>query len=341
MKPPKNRLLDRALSLLAAAAVLATSACAAPGEARPGPADLDRFATLMTRKHGFQHDAVLHLLGKAEVRQDILDIIARPAEARPWCQYRPIFVTDRRAREGVEFWRRHEAVLHQAEAKFGVPAPIIVAIIGVETHYGRGTGRYRVLDALVTLGFHYPKRAEFFRSELEQYLLLTREEGLDPVALKGSYAGAMGIPQFISSSYRRYAVDLDGDGKRDLLDNPADAIGSVANYLKAHGWRPGQPVASPARIQGDGYKSLLGQGLEPKLSLAQLAGYGVYTKQPLAGDRRAVLLALQQEHGEEYWVGLDNFYVITRYNRSPLYAMAVYQLSERIAELHAKGGSTD
>jgi len=204
----------------------------------------------------------------------------------------------------------------------------------VETRYGRHKGKYRVLDALATLGFHYPKRSRFFRSELEQFLVLAREESLDPLAVKGSYAGAMGLPQFISSSYRRYAVDFDGDGQRDLLGNVVDAIGSVGNYLKAHGWKAGQGVAVPARVQGNGYKAILEQGLKPHTAVGRMRDQGVAVAGSEAHTLKAALIEFETEQGPEYWAGFQNFYSITRYNHSPLYAMAVYQLSEEIREAY-------
>ena len=216
-----------------------------------------------------------------------------------------------------------------AEQQYGVPPLVIVAIIGVETRYGANLGKHRVIDALKTLGFGYPKRADFFREELEQYLLMAREEALDPLKPLGSYAGAMGKPQFIASSFRRYAVDFDGDGRRDLWDSDADAIGSVANYLAEHAWRHGDPVAQ--RVTGDEttLESLADGGSKPDHQLADLARLGVNFT---AGEpkRMARLIGLEQEKGNEYWLGFDNFYVITRYNHSNLYAMAVHQLSEAI-----------
>ena len=226
--------------------------------------------------------------------------------------------------------KENRLVLDKAEKAYGVPREIITAIIGVETRYGRNTGRYKVIDSLVTLAFHYPKRAGFFRSELEQFLLLTREQGLDPLEVTGSYAGAMGISQFISSSYRNYAVDFDIDGKTDIWNNPSDAIGSVANYFKMHGWKPGKQIAFRARAEGDQYLQELDGDLLPDKKVRDLAEYGIYPVTPVNPDTMVKLLRFETREGDELWLGLQNFYVITRYNHSPLYAMAVFQLAMEI-----------
>ena len=230
----------------------------------------------------------------------------------------------------MTFWNRHAQLLERAEREFGVPPEIIVAILGVETRYGRYTGKHRVIDALSTLAFEYPPRSRFFTSELEQYLLMTREEQIDPLSLKGSYAGAMGIPQFISSSYRNYAIDFDGDGHRNLWNSPADAIGSVANYFKRHGWKPGEPVTFQTLVSGNGYEALVAKGIKPKVPLDEFSAFGVKVPEGLDLSQAAALIELETEGIPEFWIGLHNFYVITRYNHSPLYAMAVYQLSEEI-----------
>jgi len=293
-------------------------------------ADVQAFIDEMVDKHGFDADRLTALFEQVQLKQKIIDAITRPAESKPWHKYRPIFVTQTRIDEGVAFWQENQAVLERAEEIYGVPPEIVVAIIGVETRYGRHKGGYRVMDALATLAFEYPKRSKFFRSELEQYLLLTREENLDPLSIKGSYAGAMGKPQFISSSYRNYAVDFDGDGKRDLWNNTADAIGSVANYFKRHRWQPGAKVTAPAIVGSNHIQVLVKQGYKPHSSLAELRQRGVTPKTKLDPQAKAGLIELKTLAGREYWVGLNNFYVITRYNRSPLYAMAVYQLSQAI-----------
>jgi membrane-bound lytic murein transglycosylase B len=282
---------------------------------------------------GFQRDDLATIFAGAVRKDSILEAIARPAEkTKPWYEYRDIFVTEKRAGLGLEFYHRHANTLQRAERQFGVPAEIITAIIGVETFYGRNKGSFRVIDALSTLAFDYPPRAEFFRSELKQFLLMTREQGLPVDELKGSYAGAMGYGQFIASSWRNYAVDFDGDGVVDIIDNPVDAIGSVANYFKRHRWRPGLPVTARARV-ADGYRrEWMNDGLKPTRSLAVLATGGIHPTVQMAPDTLATVMAFEGEDGEEFWLGWHNFYVITRYNHSSMYAMSVYQLSEVIGE---------
>lgn len=292
--------------------------------------DVRAFIADMAHRHGFEPAQLTAWFKAAQVRTSIIDAISRPAESKPWYQYRPIFLQAGRIEDGVEFWEQHAKDLERAERVYGVPPQIITAILGVETRYGSRQGSYRVMDALVTLAFNYPPRAAFFKSELEQYLLLTREEGVDPLAVTGSYAGAMGQGQFISSSYRHYAIDFDGDGKRDLWHNTADAIGSVANYFKEHGWERGGAVAVPVSVSGAQPQGMVDKGLKPSLTVRELKRRGIETVTALPEDERVALIELEQKTGPEYWAGLHNFYVITRYNHSPLYAMAVYQLSEEI-----------
>ena len=290
------------------------------------------FIDEMTSKHGFDRDELNAIFEQVRMKQKIIDAITRPAEGKPWHEYRPIFVTKTRISEGVKFWNENEADLKRAEQTYGVPPEIIVAVIGVETRYGRHKGSWRVMDSLSTLAFAYPKRAKFFRSELEQYLLLAREESLDPLTIKGSYAGAMGKAQFISSSYRHYAVDFDGDGKRDLWNNTTDAIGSVANYFKRHKWQPGKPVGSYAMVGSDRVTRLLEAGIKPHTTVKEFHQQGVTSLTPLPPEAPAALIAFEKKDGQsDYWLGLNNFYTITRYNHSPLYAMAVYQLSQAIS----------
>lgn len=298
---------------------------------------LERFIHKMEVEHGFDAPRLRSLFDGVRFSQKIIDTISRPAESKPWYDYRPIFVTDKRAQAGVDFWRRHADSLAHAQASYGVPPEVIVAIIGVETFYGRHRGGYRVIDALSTLAFNYPKRADFFRSELEHFLLLSREQGVNPPSLHGSYAGAMGLPQFMPSSYRSYAVDFDGDGLTDVWNNPTDAIGSVANYLKVHGWLEGKPVAIRAHVLGEGYRSLLDRGLEPHTSWTQIKDAGVHPEYDPQDDPHALLVDLKSRSGSEYWLGLKNFYVITRYNHSALYAMAVFQLAEAIRSAYREG----
>jgi membrane-bound lytic murein transglycosylase B len=292
---------------------------------------LEAFATEMARKHGFDRQEMLALLDQTEFREDIIQAIKRPAEAKPWHEYRKIFLKPDRIQGGVEFWQENARLLERISSEYGVPPEIIVAIIGVETRFGEYTGRYRVLDALTTLAFGYPRRAKFFRSELEQFILLSREENVDPRQTMGSYAGAMGMPQFISSSYRRYAVDHDGDGHRDLWNNNADVIASVANYFKVHGWRQGQLIT----LQMEGGRDLdryVAAGMKPSIKVADLLARGMQPRGNSQPDPEALTSLIQLDAGDdqEYWLGLHNFYVITRYNHSNLYAMAAYQLSQEI-----------
>ncbi len=297
-----------------------------------GSPQVAEFVAEMTRDYGFAGEQLVSLFREVERKQSILDAISRPAEkVKTWAEYRPIFITDRRINQGVEFWRQHEAALTRAEQEYGVPAQVIVAIIGVETSYGGNTGSYRVIDALSTLGFDYPPRAEFFRKELKQFLLLAREQQVDPLTLKGSYAGAMGLPQFMPSSFRAYAVDFDGDGHINIWTDPDDAIGSVASYFKRHGWVTGEAVVSTAQISGDQAEDGLTQGLDPVKTVGELRAMGWASHEAVRDDVPVTAFRLEGEAGPEYWLGLPNFYVITRYNRSAMYAMAVHQLSDLLA----------
>jgi len=296
-----------------------------------GSPQVAQFVGEMTRDYGFADEQLLSLFQDVERKQSILDAISRPAErVKPWKDYRPIFLTDARIKRGVEFWNQNAEALARAEKDYGVPAQYIVAIIGVETFFGRNTGNYRVMDALSTLAFDYPPRADFFRKELKQFLLLAREQQVDPLGLNGSYAGAMGLPQFMPSSFRAYAVDFDGDGHINIWTDPTDAIGSVASYFKQHGWQAGEPVVSQAELSMDSAQDAITQGLEPQMSLGQLRAAGWRTHDVLGDDLKVTAIRFEGADGPEYWVGLPNFYVITRYNRSAMYAMAVYQLAGEI-----------
>ncbi len=301
-----------------------------------GSPQVAEFVGEMTRDYGFASEQLVGLFREVERKQAILDAISRPAErVKPWKEYRPIFITDARVQKGVDFWNRNAEALARAEQEYGVPAQVIVAIIGVETFYGGNTGNYRVLDALSTLSFDYPPRAPFFRQQLKEFLLLAREEQVDPLSLKGSYAGAMGLPQFMPSSFRAYAVDFDRDGHIDIWNNPVDAVGSVASYFKHHGWTAGQPVVSRAQVRGDRVDEGLTEGLDPVKTVGELRALGWASADALRDEVPVTAFRLEGEAGPEYWMGLPNFYVITRYNRSAMYAMAVNQLSELL--LHARG----
>jgi membrane-bound lytic murein transglycosylase B len=288
------------------------------------------FIEEMSTEHKFDKSEVLALLKKAERQESILKAIARPAEkVKKWDQYQDIFLTEARTAKGKEFLEKYKETLDRAEKKFGVPAEVITAIIGVETYYGRQGGRYNVLNALATLAFDYPKRKLFWR-ELKEYMLMLKEQNLDVNTVKGSYAGAMGYGQFIPSSYREYAIDFDNDGVTDIINNPVDAIGSVANYFKRHGWRNGDAVVSRAKVTGTEYKSLVNKSRKPYTTVAELRAKGVTPTDDIGNDEKVTLRLLVGKEGDEYWIGLKNFYVITRYNHSPRYAMAVHQLSQRI-----------
>lgn len=293
------------------------------------------FIDEMVNRHGFKREEVVRLLTSAQRQQSILDAMARPAEqAKPWKDYRKIFVTPDRIQQGVAFWRDNAATLARAEREFGVSPAIIVAILGVETRYGRHAGSYRVLDALATLGFDYPPRASYFRGQLVEFLLMAREQNLAPERLLGSYAGAMGFGQFMPGSYRKFAVDFDGDGVADIINDVTDSIGSVANYLREHGWQHGAPIAARAVLQQQpAPEDWLKDSLAPDTTLAEYRKLGVTTPAVLPPGTGAALFKLEGEDGDEYWLAFNNFYVITRYNRSHMYSMAVVQLSEAVTAL--------
>lgn len=319
---------------LALVAIGSTFACAA--DSYEGHPQALALVDELVAEEGFERQELLALFADANRQQSILDAIARPAEkTKPWYEYRAIFLTDLRERRGREFFAEHRETLERAERETGVPAEIIVAVIGVETQYGRITGSYRVLDALSTLAFDYPRRSTFFTAELKNFLLLTRDQGFDPRDLKGSYAGAMGYGQFMPSSYRSYAIDFDGDGRIDIWNNPVDAIGSVANYFKRHGWRAGEQVISAASVSGepgDEWFVRSRADLKPRFTLAEFTAAGIRPRDELDPEALAIAMDFQLEDGLEYWLGLHNFYVITRYNHSAMYAMSVYQLSQRLAQ---------
>ena len=336
--PPRRlgALAARAGEICGLAGLLLGLAPAAAGSA-DGPLDevgaVQSFMHEVETRHGMDGAWLKEIFRDARRQQSILDAFARPAEAKPWHAYRGIFITSERIRGGAAFAREHRPVLERVRARYGVPPEIVAAIIGVETFYGRYTGRFRVIDALSTLAFFAPRRAEFFRRELEEYLLFLREEGRSTADVKGSYAGAIGIPQFIPSSYRAYAVDFDGDGRRDLSGSVEDAVGSVGSYLSRHGWRAGEPVAIRVTPLDPERADPLAGELRPELAWRDLEAAGVRTGDGApspAADTPVALVRLDGAEGPEYWAGFRNFYVITRYNRSALYAMAVHQLAVAI-----------
>ncbi|NVJ51757.1 MAG: lytic murein transglycosylase B [Gammaproteobacteria bacterium] len=295
------------------------------------------FIDRMVEKHQMDRKWLEGLFAKTQKNQRIIDLITTPAEGKPWYEYRKIFVREARINAGIKFWNEHQVELQRAESTFQVPAAVIVSIIGVETFYGKIKGNIKVMEALYTLGFHYPKRAKFFRGELEQFLILAQEQNWDPLQPEGSYAGAMGMGQFIPTSYREYAVDFDGDGKIDLFNNPADAIGSVANYFRVHKWRWGEPVAFALTQQGTMQDSFIPERYKPGTTAGILKAAGFDWPVQTLDEQAAGVLSFDKSATEqEHWIIFDNFYVITRYNRSPLYAMAVYQFSQELKARRAQ-----
>ena len=324
-----RRLAKFALVFMTGCAAL-SAACINASAAFVNNREIEAFVEELSANHQFDRRQLRRWFSQARVQGGVLSAMAHPATARPWHEFRAGHITEARIRGGLDYWLRHAATLARASIEYGVPEEIVVATIGVETFYGRRTGNFNVFDALVTLAFAYPPRAELFRSELMQYLLLAREARFDATSMKGSYAGAIGIPQFLPSSYRRYAVDFDGDGRRDLLNSPADAIGSVANYYKSHGWRAGEAIAVSAEVRPESAIELLEMGVKPQLKVSELKRRGVSSAAPVEEGAEAALIVVESETGPLYWLGLNNFYVITRYNRSINYALAVHELAREL-----------
>ena len=297
------------------------------------PEDHARLETL-SQELNISLEQLVTGMQQAQFRQSVLDAIQRPWEAKPWYQYRPLFITPDRIRQGVAFWRKNASQLDRAAVRMQVPPEVVVAIIGIETYFGTRMGNHPVLDALYTLGFHYPERAPYFSKEFAQFVRLANEQKWPLRQPMGSYAGAMGMGQFMPTSYLHFAVDFDNDGHKDLFANPADAIGSVANYFAKHGWHYGEPVATPATLITPLPAGILTDNPDLIHSWKQLHDVGVRISTDLPADTPVKLLRLEQPTGNEYWVVRHNFYVITRYNRSPLYAMAVYQLSQELAHAY-------
>jgi len=301
-----------------------------------------RLVDKLVREEGFDRDYLQRIVARIERQQWILDFVNRPSSkksTRPtgaWTRYRAKFVTRDNISNGASFWRRYDGALRRARAEYGVPPEYVVAIIGVETRYGGYTGKHRIIDALATLAFDYPRRSELFTNELEAFLIMSRDEGLDPFQPRGSYAGAMGLGQFMPSSFHKWAVDFDTDGKRDLW-SPVDAIGSVANYFASFGWRKGEAVAIRAKSTGSGAR-VMETGFDTSYSLDTLRRNGIRATAALDADDRVSLIELDARGGYEYWLGLKNFYVITRYNHSSYYAMAVHQLAQAVRAHHAPVG---
>ncbi len=335
----KNRLLAVAAILLVSVSCSQAADKTLVDVARP---DVSAFIDEMVASHEFNRDALSGVLAKAEIKQSIIKKISTPAERKlGWAEYRKIFITKARIAAGTTFWLENREMLERIHKETGVSIEMIVGIIGVETYYGRITGKDRVIDALATLAFDYPPRSKFFRNELVQFLILAREEEIDPTEPLGSYAGAMGRPQFMPSSFRAYAVDATGDGKRDIWNNWADVAGSVANYFIEHGWRTGEEVVSQATLSG----RWVGPVPEPKNTLKatdtveSLSKKGVLFSTDLCADSKGQLLTYEGDDGTEHWVGFHNFFVITKYNHSVMYALAAYQLGQEIASKVAADAS--
>ena len=299
----KDKIRHTLFSILVICSYSVTASCA-NNTPRPfeDKTNIDIFISEMVKEHQFDGQQLKILFDKARLQPAILDAIARPAESKPWHDYRPIFVNRERIQGGVTFINTHAALLAKASDQYGVPPQIITAIIGVETRYGKHSGTYPVLDALTTLAFNYPPRSPFFRGELKQYLLMSREENLDPLDQRGSYAGAMGMPQFIPSSFRRYAVDSDDDGKRDLWTNFADVIGSVGNYFEKHGWHSWEPIATQVQVEGDKYQAFIDDVPKPRHDVADLRKAGVKFPDDVSEQLKGSLIVLESDTGPEYWV---------------------------------------
>ncbi|BFM05445.1 lytic murein transglycosylase B [Halioxenophilus aromaticivorans] len=330
--PIPNRIAKCLLTALATTAVAAANVQADSYQAHP---QAKQFIDEMVKEQGFDRGQLEAWFSQAERKDSILEAIARPAErVKSWKDYRKIFVTPTRIEQGVVFWKENADILAKASEQFGVPEEIVVAILGVETRYGAHKGSYRVIDALSTLAFDYPPRSKFFRKELKEFLLLAKEQGKSPMDLTGSYAGAMGYGQFMPSSYRAYAYDFNDDGFTDIWASTTDAIGSIANYFVRHGWKADQPVVVPLKAEAKHDTKLIDDNLKPSRSLSEVtsAGYLPLVKMALPDPVRVI--ELDGANGNEYWLGMHNFYVITRYNHSTMYALSVFQLGQAVAEAY-------
>lgn len=330
----KSRLSPLLLCLL----LLLPLSASAQSEPLGSHPEAQAFIRDMASLHGFDAALLGERLNRITPNSKVLQLIAPPSKPtqRSWQRYRSRFIETTRINQGLRFWQENAVALARARALYGVPEEVIVAIIGVETLYGRNTGSFNTLEALATLAFHYPRRAEYFRQELEQLLLLARENGTDPADYTGSFAGALGIPQFMPGSLRRYAVDFDGDGRIDLAGSTTDAIGSVARFLEQHGWQKDEPVAVPARLNREPDPAWIDAGIRPSLDTETLQAAGVRA-QVLPNRKVTFVDLVTPGQATEYWLGYENFYVITRYNRSSFYAMSVYQLAEALRQRQLAG----
>ena len=291
------------------------------------------FIQKMVEKHQFSQEELTVLMDNAKKKDGILNAFDKPATSKPWSFFKKLYVTEWREKEGVKFWEKHAQTLIRAEDQFGIPQEIITALIGIETNYGTYTGEFRIVDAFYTLGFYGKRRNKYFLKEFEEFLILARENNIEPNSIKGSFAGAIGIAQFMPSSYREYAIDFDGDGKADLENSVADAIGSASNYLKRHGWKRGEPIVFPVSADNDQVLSEMAGKSKPNRTYGELKQAGVKQDLGLNDDLAVGLFKLEGDEGVELWMSLKNFYVITRYNPSNNYALAMVQLSEKIKAL--------
>jgi membrane-bound lytic murein transglycosylase B len=304
--------------------------------------DIQQFIQEMSTEHGFDKNQLELWFSQANINQRVLELINKPFEAKPWYIYREHFVSQQRIKGGVAFWKAYKSQLTTISKKTGVAPEMIVAIIGVESYYGAERGKFSTFDSLTTLSFEFPRRAVFFKKELKEFLILCREQNWDPLTIYGSYAGAVGQPQFMPSSYRHYAVGFDGSKQSNLFNDENDVIASVANYFKVHGWQANQPIAVPAVIKGDNFKNLpaqeddKGRAKKPFMTLTELAKYGVTASVQYPMNLQASLISVQLKDGVQYWLVFNNFYVITRYNTSNLYALAATQLAEQIKINYSK-----
>lgn len=323
------------LVIIALCMILLLSACMkaeTPFAKRP---EVDQFINRMSQKHGFEKETLVSLFGQVEIRPDVVRQIKQPFEKQTWRKYQALLVNAWRIQNGVQFWHQHQTTLQRAHDTYGVPPSIIVATLGIETRYGKNMGKYRVMDALSNLAFNHAPRATYFKQELEQFLLLSRDNHLDPLSIKGSYAGAIGQPQFMPSSYRYYAVDFSHTGNIDLMNNTTDVIGSIANYYQKNGWVPGGKIASPVRNMR--LHQTLASLKNQKKTLAEWKKLGITGTSAPASNEKATLIELDNRDSKEYWLGYRNFEIIKRYNASNLYAMAVFQLSRYLDELKGSG----
>lgn len=330
----------RSLLLSAMIALISVLSCSAyaKNDSFADRKDVKEFINTMVKKHHFNQKKLTALFDQVEVRPQVMSSFNKPLEENPWHTYQLLFVSEWRIKHGVEFWNKYADTLKRAEKIYHVPASIIVATIGIETKYGQRTGEYRVMDSLTNIGFSDSKRANYFRRELEEFLLLAREQHTDPLKILGSYAGAIGQPQFMPSSYRHYAVNFSKSGTIDLMNDEVDVIGSIANYYSKHGWKKNQPVAVEAHAVGKRFDYMLqhNQIVQP-IKIADLAKYGIIPKKKVSNKNLKVrVLELDSKYKKQYWLSYHNFAVIKRYNTSDLYAMAVYQLSDYVEALRTR-----